>query len=242
MKAAIKLLLTVVLLLCFVSGSIAQFTSGKISYERKTNLYKKIKEDWVKEWIKERDKIKVDSFELIFNDTLSFFRPVESELKEFYSWATEKNKVYQNFKTGSRYTIKNIWGEEVHVLDTLYKRKWKITDSKRTICRFTCRKAVWCVNDSTRIYAWFCNEIIPSVGPESFFGLPGAILGLASEDGGVIYFARSFESMKQDAITLVPPKTKKKIYTNGELKTELEKRYGKEKWGKAMIKNVFGYW
>ena len=26
------------------------------------------------------------------------------------------------------------------------------------------------------------------------------------------------------------------------LRAELEKQYGKEKWGKAMIKNFFGYW
>ncbi|MBK5284625.1 MAG: GLPGLI family protein [Bacteroidia bacterium] len=211
-------------------------------FERKTNLWKKINEDWVKEYIKEKDKIKIDSFELVFNDSLSFFKPVESELKEYFGWATDKNKVYQNFKAGIRYTIKEIWGEEVHVRDTLYKRKWKITDSKRTICGFTCRKAVWNVNDSTRIYAWYCSEIIPSVGPESFYGLPGAIFGLASEDGGVIYFAKSFEAVKPDAATMIPPKTKKRIYANAELKTELEKQYGKEKWGKAMLKNVFGYW
>lgn len=233
------------LALLFLSQELgAQIMAGKISYERKTNLYKKFKdEEWdFKTWIKEQDKMKVDSFELFFNDTLSAFMPIESELKENLSWTINKNSVYHNFNTGSRLMIKRIWGEEVYVSDTLYKRKWKITDSKRIICGFTCRKAVLQVNDSTRIYAWYSNEIIPSVGPESFYGLPGAILGLANEDGGVIYFAKTVEAKKPDTATLLLPKTKKKIYSSGELKKELQQQYGDEKWGKAMIKNVFSYW
>src|SRR2546423_15266169 len=53
----------------------AQVTTGKIVYERKTNLYKKFSR-WhdVKDWIKEEDKTKVDVFELYFNDSLSLFK------------------------------------------------------------------------------------------------------------------------------------------------------------------------
>jgi len=238
-----KKILLVVVLLFAAKGLFAQITSGKIVYERKTNLYKKFKDwDGVKDWIKEADKTKVDVFELHFNDSLSLFKPQESDLKESFSWATEKNTVYQNMKARSRYTIKSIWGEGVHVTDTLYKRSWKITESKRNICGYNCRKAVWQVNDSTRIYAWYCNEISSGFGPESFYGLPGAILGLATEDGSVIYFAKSVEVVKQNLAELLPPKTKDKVYSSSELRTKLEKEYGREKWGKAMIKNVFGYW
>jgi len=232
------------ILFCFaISVTVeAQITQGKIVYERKTNLYKKFKDDNVKDWIKEADKIKTDYFELYFNDSLSAFKPQESELKEYYSWATGKNSVYQNFNKKTRFTIKKIWGEEVLLNDTLYTRQWKITDSKRNISGYNCRKAVWQADDSTRIYAWYSDDIISSTGPESFFGLPGAILGLASEDGGIIYFAKSVETISNDLSPLLPKKTKGKIYTSVELRTRLEKEYGKEKWGKAMIKNTFGYW
>jgi GLPGLI family protein len=184
----------------------------------------------------------VDSFELLFADSQSVFRPQESELKENLSWATEKNIVYQDFRAGTRYSIKSIWGDKIHLTDTLYRRRWKITPSKRTICGYSCRKAVWEPDDSTRIYAWYCDEIMAPVGPESFYGLPGAILGLATEDGGVIYFARSVDGTRPDAAELVPPKTKEKVYDPADLKARLEKEYGREKWGKAMIKTLFGYW
>lgn len=230
------------MLLCFVNVALAQITAGKIVYERKTNLYKKFKDDNVKEWLKEEDKNKMDVFELYFTDSISVFMPQESDLKERMSWATSKNVVYQQYTQNKRLTLKSIWGEQLYVEDTLYKREWKITDSKRVICGYNCRKAIWQANDSTRLYAWYCDDIVPSVGPESFYGLPGAILGLATEDGGVIYFAKTVELKKPTMETVIPKRGKNKIYSSAELKAKLEKDFGKNPWGKAMIKETFGLW
>lgn len=236
-------ILSCLVLLLLIHHGFSQITSGKIVYERKTNLYKKFKNNGdVREWLKEEDKNKIDIFELYFNDTLTIFKPEESDLVERMSWATSKNVVYQNLKSGTRLTEKKIWGEKFLVTDTIRTFKWKITDSKRNIGGFQCRKAIWQANDSTRIYAWFCNEVIPSIGPESFVGLPGAILGLATEDGGVIYFAKSVEGFKPDATTLTPKKSKQKVYQTKELRDKLEKDFGKEKWGKIMIYNIFEIW
>ncbi len=221
----------------------SQIIYGKIVYERKTNLYKKFKNNGdVKEWLKEEDKNKTDVFELYFNDSLSVFKPQETDLVERMSWATNKNVVYQNYTKKTRLTEKSIWGEKFLVEDSVRNFTWKITDSKRKICGYQCRKAVWTANDTTRLYAWFCSEVIPSIGPESFTGLPGAILGLATEDGGVIYFAKSVEGIKPDVNVLAAKKTKQKIYKVAELRAQLEKEYGKEKWGKTMIYNNFEIW
>lgn len=237
-----KKIMSIALLLCFVNVALAQVTAGKIVYERKTNLYKKFKDDNVKEWLKEEDKNKMDVFELYFTDSTSVFMPQESDLKERMSWATSKNVVYQQYNQNKRLTLKSIWGEQLYVEDTLYKREWKITDSKRVICGYNCRKAIWQANDSTRLYAWYCDDIVPSVGPESFYGLPGAILGLATEDGGVIYFAKTVELKKPTMETVIPKRGKNKIYSSAELKAKLEKDFGKNPWGKAMIKETFGLW
>jgi len=158
------------------------------------------------------------------------------------SWATSKNVVVENFNKNYRLTIKELWGDKLYMEDTLNKRTWKITESKRVISSYTCRKAIWQANDSTRIYAWYCDEIIPSIGPESFYGLPGAILGIATEDGGVVYFAKSVEIINPDMSVLIPKKGRNKIYSSAELKTKLLKDFGKDSWGKAMIKDTFGIW
>ncbi len=234
-----KLLMAFILTVFFISVS-AQITSAKITFERKTNLYKKLKGN-VENWLKEEDKVKIDYFELFINDTCSLFKPQESDLKENMSWATSKNTVLQNFKLNTRYVIKPMWGEELHLTDSMFKRKWKITESSRKIAGYACRKAVWQANDSTRIYAWFSYDIVPATGPESFNGLPGTILGLATEDGGVVYFAKKVEVLTPTPATFILPK-KKKVYTIPELKAQMEKQYGKEKWFKNMIHEQFGIW
>ncbi len=220
----------------------AQVMHGKITYERKTNLFKKYKDDdGMKEWIREENKNKVDVFELYFNDSISVFMPQESDLRENFSWTTSKNTVYQNFKRNKQLSVKTLWEEKMFMEDSITKKEWKITTSKRTIAGYSCRKAIWYMNDSTPIYAWYTNEIIPSVGPETFCKLPGAILGLATEDGGVIYFAKSVETSATDVQRVIPRKGKNKIYTTSELKAKLEKDYGKNTWGKAMIKEMFSW-
>jgi GLPGLI family protein len=236
----IKKLLMAFILTVFCISVSAQITSAKITFERKTNLYKKLKGN-VENWLKEEDKVKIDYFELFINDTCSLFKPQESDLKENMSWATSKNTVLQNFKLNTRYVIKPMWGEELHLTDSMFKRKWKITESSRKIAGYACRKAVWQANDSTRIYAWFSYDILPATGPESFNGLPGTILGLATEDGGVVYFAKKVEVLTPTPATFILPK-KKKVYTIPELKAQMEKQYGKEKWFKSMILEQFGIW
>ncbi len=221
----------------------SQIKSGKITYERKTNLYKKFKNNGdVKEWLKEDDKNKLDVFELYFNDSLSVFKPQESDLVERMSWSTNKNSVYQNRQTNKRLTIKTIWGERFLLDDSIKISKWKITENKRNICGYQCRKAILNVNDTTRLYAWFCSELNATIGPESLGGLPGVILGLATEDGGVIYFAKTVEIIKPTLEVLLPKKSKEKLYKTAELKAQITKDFGKEKWGQMMIYNQFEVW
>jgi GLPGLI family protein len=158
------------------------------------------------------------------------------------SWSTNKNLVYQNRKTNKRLTIKTIWGERFLLDDSIRLSKWKITENKRNVCGYQCRKAILNVNDSTRLYAWFCSELDATIGPESLGGLPGVILGLATEDGGVIYFAKTVEIIKPTLEVLLPKKSKEKLYKTAELKAQISKDFGKEKWGKMMLYNQFEVW
>jgi len=230
---------------CFIVIALlvnAQITSAKITFERKTNLYKKFKHwDGVKDWIKEEDRVKIDYFEMFIADTVSTFKPVESDLHDEFEWATAKNSVYQNLNSGRIYLVKNMWGEEMHLTDSFISRKWQITENTRNIAGYICRKAIWKANDSTRIYAWFSYDLTPSTGPERFNGLPGTILGIATEDGGVVYFAKKVEILKPDPLLFIHPK-RKKVYTTPELIAQLTKQYGHEKWFKRMLFNQFGVW
>ncbi len=236
--AGIKKIGVSMLFLAFFVSAKAQITSGRIVFERKTNLEKKFTDERIKEWLR-GNKTKIDQFELIFNDTISIFKPIESDEVDKMSWATSKSTVLQNFSSNNKLTVLDISGQSIYVKDSNAVRQWKITENKRTIGKYKCRKAIYEKNDSTRLYAWYAIEIVPSIGPEGFFGLPGAILGLATEDGGIIYFAKEVEVLTPKAETFVVDTKKKDVYTPDELRAKLEKDFANSPWGKRMYDELF---
>ena len=228
LKAGINLLLFVLL---FGYGSTAQMTSGRIVFERKTNLKKRFGDNpRMKNMITEENKYRIENFELLFNDTMCVFRPLPedepSAQQGFMKFLTNKNTVYQNINKREKFIIMDLWGNNAYVRDTMDKRTWKITESTRNISGYNCRKAIWAMNDSTRIYAWFSADIVPSMGPEGFQGLPGTILGMATEDGGVIYFAKEVKAMDPPMNALIYDAKGKEIYNEEQLKGMLMQRMG----------------
>ncbi len=217
----------------------SQINAGKIVFERRTNLEKQIIDGRMKSQVNENNKIRVELFDLYFNDTCSIFKPILSDEADPLSWATSKNTILQNFKSNQKIYQLSTAGQQVFVKDVNKKRDWKITESKRKIANYDCYKAIWQKNDTTRIYAWFSVDIVPTIGPEGFDGLPGAILGLATEDGGIIYFAKSVEIIvpKQEFFKI--DTGKKDVYSMEELKTKIEKDFGNTPRGKRMFNDLF---
>jgi GLPGLI family protein len=232
--------LILVLLLLIVGGRAqAQIvTEGRILFERKTNLEKKFDDERMRRFMGDV-KSKTEEFELIFNDTMSIFKPILSDVPDNFSWATSHNTMRQNFNSNEKVIILELAGQKVFVKDTNSLREWKITDSKRHIGIYNCRKAVYEPNDSTRIYAWYSVDIVPSVGPEGYYGLPGAILGLATEDGSIVYFAKDVQivATKKEEFNIELPK--KDVYTLSSLRVFMEKQLGGQSWGKRLLDDAF---
>jgi GLPGLI family protein len=194
----------------------------------------------MKRFVTEDNKIKNDRFSLAFNDTISVFKYLAPATADDMAWLTSKNEYFQYLNPNKQLTVFQFFGTSVYVKDSLPVRAWKMTDGKRTICGFNCRKAIYEKNDSTRIYAWYAPNILPSIGPEGFCGLPGTILGIATEDGGIIYFADKVDfsnAPKQDALAVEIGKNK--LFTLRELREKLEKDYGNTPWGKRMFDDMF---
>jgi GLPGLI family protein len=231
--------LTFLFLSQLVCGQLVQY--GKITYERRTNLYKKFDDDRVREWLKEEDKVKSDMFVVYFNDTCSLFSYVEPETQDHMAWATTKNTVFQNYKSDKRIIFMDLWGTQMTVTDSLFDRKWHITDKTRKIAGYECTRAIWQKDDTTRIYAWFTTDIVPTLGPECVQGLPGAVLGLATEDGGVVFFATNVEIVRPTAEQLVLPKKRGKDYTEAELRVEMVKKMEGQPYGDRVLKELF-FW
>lgn len=227
--AGIKKLIFAGLLILFSYDSTAQITSGRIVFERRTNLKKRFgKDPRMGKMITEQNKIRIENFELFFNDSTCVFRalPDDEPAEGFLKYLTTRNTVYQNINKQEKFIIMDLWGNPGYIKDSMDQRKWKITENKRVIGGYNCRKAIWEMNDSTRIYAWFSVDVVPSIGPEGFGGLPGTILGLASEDGGVVYFAKEVKAMEPPAGVLKYEEKGKDIYTEKEMMEELKVKMG----------------
>lgn len=239
-KAGIKLLFLLVSLSVEFTAYCQFYSAGSVYYTRRTNLQKRFTDQRMKRFVNEDNKIKNDRFSLSFNDTVSVFKYIAPNVQDDMAWLTSKNEYYQYLGSQKQLTVFQFFGTSVFVKDSLPERKWKITDSKRTICGFQCRKAIYQKNDSTRIYAWYAPNIVPSIGPEGFCGLPGAILGIATEDGGIIYFADKVDfSEAPNQALLVADIGKNKVFNLKELREKLEKDYGNTPWGKRMFDDMF---
>ncbi len=237
MNQIIRISLSIFLILQF-SYQYAQITHGSILFERKTNLLKKFKNTDQQRWLR-GEKVKIDRFNLYFSPESSVFLPDENAIPSKADWATSKNTVIQDFKNEERISIYSLFGEKKTVKDELIKREWKITERKRTIAGYNCRRAIWPKNDSTRIYAWYTDQILPSTGPETFNGLPGTILGLATEDGGVVYFAKKVEDKNQNIKEIISEIKIKKTYTEAELRQELKEKSKSNPWMSKIMDYLF---
>jgi len=240
-KNAGRIALVLVFLFTLQLVSAQPVQKGKITYERKTNMLKKFDDERMSKMFNEQNKIRVENFVLYFNDSASAFTYVAPETQDPMSWATLKNSVYQNYSRNQRSVFMDMWGTQIILTDSLSDRPWKITDKTRKIAGYECTRAIWQKNDSTRIYAWFTTDIIPAIGPESVQGLPGTILGLATEDGGVVYFATKVELIEPTAEQLTMPKKKGKEYTEESLRKEMAEKMKGQPYGDRVINELF-FW
>ena len=218
--------------------------SGRIVYERKTNLQKIPNlPSWMQKQVDEL-KYKVEKFELLFDKEQSAFLPIDvpNATPSMLDYLTVKNKVYASSKTSERMTVIDLMGTKIFLKDTANQREWIITENTRNIAGFNCRMAVNPVNDSTRLYAWYALELIPTVGPETFFGLPGAILGLATEDGGVVYFAKSVEVLTPGLKHFDMAIGKSDVVSIAKFKDDMTKRMGNNPMAKDMLKGFFRWY
>lgn len=213
--------------------------SGKITYERKTNLLKIENLPPFLKKIAEDKKYNVDEFVLTFNGNGSAFVPKPTTGNDPADMLSPKNTVYSNHQSGDRMTLIDIMGNKTYIHDTVNKITWTMTDNTRKLAGYECKMAIYRKNDTTNLYAWYAEELVPAVGPETFSGLPGAILGLATEDGGIIYFAKSVEVVKVGDEALKCDPGKIKVYTKQGFAEEIYKQMGKSPMAKGMIEGFF---
>lgn len=188
-------------------------TSGKISFERKTNAHALMREmgeqgglpaDKVQAYLQSQPQFKTDQFVLYFSPNGSEYSPAEkkadapSSIDEWFAMVADQNTVVTSFATGVSTVSKSVFGNSFLISDSVRKIKWRWTEELRDIAGFQCRRANGLANDSVYIVAYFTGDLAGSAGPEEFQGLPGTILGVAVPEMHITWFATAVEARSDD--------------------------------------------
>jgi len=172
--------------------------SGRIVYERRSQMQKSIQEfvdlhPYMKSKSSEimgmyNNKYKpfqVTTYDLYFDANKSFYEPQEKqpethqEFDRMFDLPGQDNKVFSDYTNSKRLSTKSIFGNVLNISDSMEHIKWRITDETREIAGVECRRANGLIHDSVYVVAFYTTQITQSMGPESFHGLPGMIMGLS---------------------------------------------------------------
>lgn len=108
----------------------------------------------------------------------------------FDEMPADQNTVYEDFVTGKKLIKKFVLGK-TYVLsgDSVPSIQWKLTNEKKEIAGYTCRRANGLLFDSIYVVGFFSEQFSIQSGPESFRGLPGMILGISLPSEHISWFA-----------------------------------------------------
>ena len=229
-------------LLMLLSGVLrAQFTfSGRIEFERRTNLHKLWDGDsWMDSWKDKFPQFSSNFFNLAFNAGGSRYSPGREGNAPKMEWGLPPgtdNDIMRDFGTGTITAMKSMFGENFLIRDSIQRYTWKMTGEVRDIAGFKCRKAVTRICDSVYVVAFYTDEIPVSGGPEQVGGLPGMILELAVPRLYTTWVATNVQ-MTTVAAAELKTSTKGKALTLAQIQAKIAE--STKDWGKSAKRSIW---
>lgn len=210
----------------------------KVVYARQQ--YKEMYGEWYERFKDQIPEKVVNYYEFIGDTAHSVFRETkEAQLnpRSWYQSVSDKNIVYNDYRTGKTISQKPVYEETFLVEDSLLKIRWKLTADTRIIAGYDCRKAIGFVDDTVAIFAFYTDEILITGGPEGVHGLPGMILGIGVPRLHATWFATKVEVNGFNTTTIAPATKGKKVTRKGMISAldNVLKNWGK--YGRTMIMN-----
>lgn len=198
-----------------------------VEYEMKVNVKKTMGNNSWDEMLKENmPQFKTGYFRYTFADNKSVYKFDHWDDKKVPEWMRkndEENVWYFDYTNNRFNMLKNVFGSNFNVEDSIPVIEWRLTNENRIIAGFNCRKAVGKIMDSVYVFAFYSDEIAISGGPCSINGLPGMILGLTIPRMYASWIATKVMVNDVD-VSIIKPVTAKKYYTNKTLRTTLKDR------------------
>ncbi|MCS3528871.1 GLPGLI family protein [Chryseobacterium sp. JUb7] len=89
--------------------------------------------------------------------------------------------LYKNHKTGEYVSEADIFGKKFLVIDRMKKYDWILTNEEKKIATYKVKKASAMINGEN-ITAWYTEELPIKEGPEDYYGLPGLIIEVSTNN------------------------------------------------------------
>ncbi len=195
--------------------SYAQLKEGKIVYEQKVDMYRRMQDEQMKAMV---PQFRTSKFELNFADGQSIYKMQEEEpdITEnngngnvVMKFGGGSNEFYKNFVTHKQIEKKELAETDYIIEDSLRHINWKLVDTIKNILGYNCKKATGKTERGNDIEAWYTEDIPVSSGPETFNGLPGMIMQIDVNKGEIVITALNLEKSANKKELKVPSKGKK---------------------------------
>lgn len=232
-----------------ISGSaFPQMKQGKIIYERKINLHKRLPpgEESMRNMIPEFNTSKV---QLLFSEYESIYKnlPEEQDIREtagegadgpriIMKFGGNDDETYKNYQTEKSIEQRELGPKKYVIEDSLRKISWKLDEEGTTkeIKGYTCRKATGKNSQGSAVIAWYTDQINCPSGPDQYGGLPGMIMELNIGDGEIVFTALEISNTTDSKLVKAPTNGKK--ITRKEFQKMVEDQFGANPGGGPVIR------
>jgi GLPGLI family protein len=178
-----KILFYILFLVCS-SFSISFAQEGVVVYTTKINMHKRIpaEQEDLKKMIPEFSS---SQNELVFNEIQSLFKPVPVDENPFEQNSggmrmafriALQNETFIDQDTEGITHLRDFMGKKYIVKSEMKRIPWKLGKDSKTIQGYLCKNASYTDENQREIEAWYAEELRVSIGPESYYGLPGLIM------------------------------------------------------------------
>ena len=201
MKPGIYCLIT---LLCVgVSVTMnAQVAEGIISYEVKVNLHRTLPPDraemknMIPEFRTTKQELFFNTHESLYKAVIEDEEPMEASGGGMHIRMQQPHvEIYYDASSQRRLIAEEFMGKDYLIEDSIAVNPWKFSGEIRKIMDYDCQKASYYDEDrKQQVVAWYTTKLRPSLGPEIFNSLPGAVLQVDINDGERVVLAKSLEA------------------------------------------------
>lgn len=190
-----------------------QANEGVITYESKVNLHRNLPPEreaqkaMIPEFRTTKEQLFFNAQESMYKTLIE-----DEEEQEFGTGGgggmrvvmrQQNNEIYINPGSEQILSRQEFFGKEYLIADTLKLSPWKFGTETKTILGYACKQAYFTLTEEVNsmrisgsgpptpekrmvtreITAWYTDQIRPSLGPERFGTLPGAVLAIDINNG-----------------------------------------------------------